>query len=59
MRANVEHNSVGDKIEAPLPAERERNKLLRKTLTATCDDGTCRLASEIEKEKKRKRKAKI
>ena len=28
--------------------ERDRSNILRKSLTATCDDGTCRPASERE-----------
>ena len=36
--------------------ERERSKILRNPLTATCDGGTFRLASEVEQEKRPREK---
>ena len=48
-----------DSYDSERERERERSNILRNPLTATCDGGTYRLASEVEKRKdhaKEKRK---
>ena len=46
-------------LDSASESERARNKILRDPLTATCDGGTFRLASDFESEKPRERLMKL